>query len=197
MTLHSYLLVKGKNTWGHGRVNKLGEPSFQHSFTYALPTREPSMGKARLWFAHSGFAFIFCIGSSHANVCIQLRTPRFGNHSSGFKEEKERIIITSPLPPTPLLLTPQPIVNKFQFITVDFAETYFGMLQLGLMLSNAIFIRVSLCNTDYSGKSLQAAGAHDCLWHVQLKGLLFQEWSSFLDCIELGLILIASFSQES
>ena len=97
-----------------------------------------------------------------------------------------------PVPPLP-----QPIVNKFQFITVDFAETYFGTLQLGLMLSNAIFIRVSLCNTEYSGESLQAAGAHDCLWHVQLKGLLFQERSSFWDCIELGLILIASFSQES
>lgn len=92
----------------------------------------------------------------------------------------------------------RPIVNKFQFITVDFAETYFGTLQLGLMLSNAIFIRVSLCNTEYSGESLQAASAHDCLWHVQLKGLLFQEWSFFfLGCIELGLILIASFSQES
>lgn len=153
----------------------------------------PPWAKASIWFAHSDFAFLFCIGSSHANVCIQLHAPRFGNHSSGFKEEKRQNNNHSPLSPR----LPWPIVNKFQFITVDFAETYFGTLQLGLMLSNAIFIRVSLCNTEYSGESLQAAGAHDCLWHVQLKGLLFQEWSSFLDCIELGLILIASFSQES
>lgn len=148
----------------------------------------PPWAKETIWFVHSDFTFAFCIDSSHANVCTQLHAPRFRNHSSGFKEEKDRIIIT-PLP--------QPIVNKFQFITVDFAENYFGMLQLGVMLSNAIFIRVSLCNAEYAGESLQAAGAHDCFWHVQLKGLLFQEWSSFSDCIELGLILIASFSQES
>lgn len=56
MTLHSCLLVKGKNAWCHGRVNKLGEPSFQHwAFTYAFLTREPFTGKARLWFAHSDF----------------------------------------------------------------------------------------------------------------------------------------------
>lgn len=65
----------------------------------------PSWAKAAIWFAHSDFAFIFCIGSLHANVCIQLHAPRFENHSSGFKEEKDRIIITPSPSPLPGLLS--------------------------------------------------------------------------------------------
>lgn len=89
-----------------------------------------------------------------------------------------------------------PVADRFQFITVDFGlkPSFQPSRQAEVNLSDVIFIRTTVWGGQQSPRDPSAC---DWLWHIRPKGLLFQEWSSFLDGIELGLILIASLSQES